>query len=174
MSPAKLKKIKLLLMDVDGVLTRGEVIYSDAGSETKVFHVKDGLGIRLLMEHGIKAGIVTGRVSPALMHRCKDLGLELVFDGVKQKARILDRIISETGIPANHIAFVGDDLPDIVLMRRVGLAIAVADAHPAVKDYADMVTTRNGGDGAVREVCESLLKAQGFWKKIIASWENDT
>ncbi len=174
MIAARLEKIALLLTDVDGVLTRGEVVYTDAGAEIKRFNVKDGLGIRLLLENGIKTGVVTGRTSQALRHRCKDLGIALVFDGVKHKERVLDTIVSETEIPADRIAFVGDDLPDIPLMKRVGFAIAVADAHETVKAHADLVTTRNGGDGAVREVCEAILKAKGMWTKIIASWEENT
>jgi 3-deoxy-D-manno-octulosonate 8-phosphate phosphatase (KDO 8-P phosphatase) len=160
----KLKDTKLLLLDVDGVLTNGSIVYHDDGSETKVFNVKDGLGIRLLMQTGIQVGIVTGRRSEALSHRCRDLGIDLVFDNVRDKAAILDTIINETGIDPEQMAFIGDDLPDVPVMRRVGLSIAVGDAHEMVVHRADMVTGAIGGGGAVREVCESILKAKRLWQ----------
>ena len=163
----KLKRIKLLLLDVDGVLTDGCIIYNDNGAETKIFNVKDGLGIRLLMEAGIQVGIVTGRTSKALYHRCNNLGISLIFDGVPEKTSVLELISEQTGLLAEEIAFVGDDLPDLPLLRRVGLSIAVADAHETVIENVDMVTSKKGGDGAVREVCEAILKAQGFWNNIL-------
>jgi len=163
----KLKRIKLLLLDVDGVLTDGSIIYNDNGTETKIFNVKDGLGIRLLMEAGIKVGIVTGRSSKTLYHRCKNLGISLIFDGVHEKTSVLELISEQTGLHAEEIAFVGDDLLDLPLLKSVGFSIAVADAHETVIENADMVTSKKGGDGAVREVCEAILKAQGLWNNII-------
>ena len=163
----KLKSVKLLLLDVDGVLTDGGIIYDDKGVETKAFNVKDGLGIRLLMDTGIKVGIVTSRVSKALYHRCDDLGISLVFDGIGDKSGVLEDISKRTGVPAEEIAFVGDDLVDLPLMRKVGLSVAVADAHETVLENADMVITTRGGAGAVREVCEAILKAQGLWGKTL-------
>lgn len=168
MDPDKLKDIKLLILDVDGVLTDGGIIYNDNGLETKVFNAKDGLGIRLLMEAGFDLCIVTGRRSKALHNRCKNLGIELVFDNVRDKASVFNRILDQTGRSASEVAFMGDDLPDISLMKSVGLGIAVADAHKVVQNAADMVTAAKGGDGAVREVCELLLKVQGRWDEIIA------
>jgi 3-deoxy-D-manno-octulosonate 8-phosphate phosphatase (KDO 8-P phosphatase) len=164
----KLKRIKLLLLDVDGVLTDGSVIYHDTGAETKVFHNKDGLGIRMLMDAGIEVGIVTGRTSRALRHRCDNLGISLIFDRVRDKTGVLEVISKQKGVGAEHIAFVGDDLVDIPLMKRVGLSVAVADAHETVVEHADMVTDAQGGAGAVREVCEAILKAQGLWEKVLA------
>jgi 3-deoxy-D-manno-octulosonate 8-phosphate phosphatase (KDO 8-P phosphatase) len=163
----KLKRIKLLLLDVDGVLTDGSIIYNDNGTETKVFNVNDGLGIRLLMEAGLKVGIVTGRTSKALYHRCNNLGISLVFDGVNEKTSVLELISEQTGLLADEIAFVGDDLLDLPLLRRVGLSITVADAHEAVIENVDMTTSAKGGAGAVREICEAILKAQGLWNKIL-------
>lgn len=163
----KLKQIRLLLLDVDGVLTDGSIIYSDSGNETKRFNVKDGLGIRLLMESGIKVGIVTGRDSKALMYRCKNLGISAIYTAVRDKAGMLDRIIEAVGGATETTAYMGDDLPDIALMDRVGLSIAVADAHEYVRRHADWVTAAKGGCGAVREVCEMLLQAQGLWDKIV-------
>jgi len=162
-----LKQVKLLLLDVDGVLTRGDIIYGADGNETKVFHVKDGLGIRLMIDSGINVGIVTGRCSQALHHRCKNLGIELVFDGVSDKAAVLNTITEKTGVIPEDMAYIGDDLIDIPLLRRVGMPVAVADAHDAVKRCSTIVTASKGGRGAVREFSETVLKAQGLWDKIL-------
>ncbi len=166
--PEKLKDIQLLLLDVDGVLTDGSIIYNDGGGETKVFNAKDGLGLRLVIKAGIKVGLVTGRKSNALHHRCRDLGIGLMYDGVQHKARLLDEIVEQTGVSAKATAFIGDDIPDLSMMRRVGLSIAVADAHEFVRRNADWVTSAAGGRGAVREVCDALLKATGSWDKLVA------
>ena len=165
----RLKAIRLVLLDVDGVLTEGRIVYTDGGEEVKSFSVRDGYGIRLLLDAGIRVGIVTGRRSVALRHRCRDLGIEMIHEGARHKALLLEAIMSNTGLEAAAIAFVGDDLPDLPIMKRVGCAIAVADAHEALTRIADMVTTAPGGRGAVREFAESLLKAQGEWDRIIAS-----
>ncbi len=166
----RLKRIKLLILDIDGVLTDGGIVYNDNAVETKVFNVKDGLGIRLLMKAGIDLCIITGRRSDALHHRCKNLGINLIFDGIGNKAAIFDLVLDRTGVTAQETAFVGDDLPDLALMKRVGLSIAVADAHQTVLENADMVTSANGGKGAVREACEAILKAQGLWENILESF----
>lgn len=171
MDPLRLQKIKLLLLDVDGVLTGGHVIYSGAGAgsgiETKIFNVKDGLGIKLLQSAGIDVGIVTGRTSEALLCRCKDLGITMIYDGVKAKGEIFDTILSLKNLLPEAVAFAGDDLPDLSLMKKVGVGIAVADAHDAVKSKADIITCRNGGDGAVREICEMILDAKNLLEEII-------
>ena len=162
----KLKQIRLLLLDVDGVLTDGSIIYNDDGSETKIFNAKDGLGLRLAMSAGIEVAIVTGRRSKSLRHRCDNLGIRYLFEGVGDKAKLLAEIVAQTGIGSEQSAFVGDDLPDLPLMRRVGLAIAVADAHDIIRANARWTTTAAGGRGAVREVCEALLTAKGLWDEI--------
>jgi 3-deoxy-D-manno-octulosonate 8-phosphate phosphatase (KDO 8-P phosphatase) len=162
----KLREVRMLLLDVDGVLTDGQITYTEQGYEIKSFNVKDGLGIRLAMDGGIRVGIVTARTSEALLHRCRNLGIDLVFDGVGDKRAALDAIVKKTGVPAHRIAFVGDDLLDLPLMQRVGLSVAVSDAHDLLLEHADMVTTQSGGRGAVREVCEALLKTQGKWDNI--------
>jgi 3-deoxy-D-manno-octulosonate 8-phosphate phosphatase (KDO 8-P phosphatase) len=163
----KLKRIKMLLLDVDGVLTDGSIIYNDTGIEIKPFNAKDGLGIRLLAKSKIQIGIVTGRKSQALLHRCQNLGIDIIFDGIQDKTSILELITEKYAISSNEIAFVGDDLPDLPLMKRVGLSIAVGDAHPLLMEKADMTTTATGGKGAVREVCEEILKAKGLWEKTL-------
>jgi 3-deoxy-D-manno-octulosonate 8-phosphate phosphatase (KDO 8-P phosphatase) len=167
MTDTLLKQISLILLDVDGVLTTGQVIYHDSGQETKVFSVRDGLGIRLLMEAGLTVGIVTGRSSPALMHRCDNLGIRLLKDGVKDKAAVLESILDETGAEAAATAFVGDDLPDLPIMKRIGAPIAVGDAHDLVKQAAIWTTCANGGCGAIREVSERILKARGDWEPLL-------
>lgn len=167
MTDTLLKPIALILLDVDGVLTTGQVIYNDDGQETKVFHVRDGLGIRMLLEAGIQVGIVTGRRSGALVHRCKNLGLTLLKDGIHDKAAALEEILEETGLSAATVAFVGDDLPDLPIMRKVGVPIAVGDAHDLVKQAAVITTRAMGGRGAVREISERMLKARGDWKPLI-------
>ncbi len=162
-----LKQISLILLAVDRVLTTGQVVYNDSGQETKVFNVRDGLGIRMLMEIDLKVGIVTGRRSMALTHRCRNLGINLIKDGVRDKAAALEEILNETGVPASATAFVGDDLPDLPIMRRVGVPIAVGDAHDLVKQAAVLTTRAMGGCGAVREISERLLRARGDWEPLI-------
>lgn len=161
------RRIRMLLLDVDGVLTDGTIIYDDAGIETKVFNVKDGMGIRLLQIGNIEVGIATGRTSGALVHRCRNLGITRIYQGLKNKTFVLETIRNDLGLAADQIAFVGDDLVDIAIMKRVGLAIAVADAHEAVIDVSHMVCNAPGGHGAVREVSEYILKAQDQWPDIL-------
>lgn len=161
------ERIRFLLLDVDGVLTDGTIIYNDEGVETKVFNVKDGLGIRLLKLGGIDVGIATGRTSDALIHRCRNLGITHIFQGLRDKTVILENVCRQVGVSENEIAFAGDDLLDIAIMKRVGLAFAVADAHPAVMDVSHAVCSAKGGRGAVREIAEYLLTMQGKWADIL-------
>jgi len=168
MESDKLKDIKLLLLDVDGVLTDGSIIFHESGEETKVFNSKDGLGIHLLLNAGIQVGIVTARKSAALRHRCKDLGITLLFEGSYDKAATLGQIAEKTGVPPEKTIFMGDDLLDLPMFHRVGLGIAVSDAHERVLKEADLITQAKGGAGAVREVCDAILKSNGSWERIIA------
>lgn len=163
------KNVKMLLLDVDGVLTEGEIIYG-SDTEIKKFSVKDGLGIRLLITSGIRAGIVTARKSEALIKRCKDLGIETIFDGVSNKGAVLDKICADTGFSPKEIAFMGDDLPDIPLLKRVGVPLTVADASEEVKQVVVATSSKNGGKGAVREICEAILKSQNLWKSAISKF----
>ncbi len=160
-------QIRLLLLDVDGVLTDGSVTYSDTGTEIKTFNVRDGLGLRLLMNAGVQVGIITGRTSDALLMRCRDLGIDLVFQGVKDKLKAFQTILSQTDIPANCTAFMGDDLPDLAVYSAVGYFITVADAPFELLSRAHFITTCQGGGGAVREVCEKILNAKGLWKETV-------
>ena len=167
MTEERLKQIKMVLLDVDGVLTSGNIIYSDNGEQIKIFNVKDGVGIRLLKEAGIKVGIVTGRKGHALRHRCVNLGIDLLFEGIRHKDQVLNTIADRTGIAEEAMAYVGDDLPDLPIMKRVGFSVAVADAHEILRQRAHMTTRARGGKGAVREVSEAILKAQGLWDDLI-------
>jgi 3-deoxy-D-manno-octulosonate 8-phosphate phosphatase (KDO 8-P phosphatase) len=168
MTEDRLKQIKMVLLDVDGVLTTGDIIYSDSGEQIKIFNVKDGVGIRLLKEAGLKVGIITGRKGRALHHRCTNLGIDLIFDGVRHKDQVLDTVTDRTGISKEAMAYVGDDLPDLPIMKRVGLAVAVADAHEILRQQAHIITRAPGGKGAVREISEAILKAQGLWVGLIS------
>ena len=167
MTEDRLKQIKMVLLDVDGVLTTGDIIYNDKGEQTKIFNVKDGVGIRLLKEAGIKVGIITGRKGQALHHRCVNLGIDMVFDGIRHKDQVLETVSARTGIAEEAMAYVGDDLPDLPAMKRVGLSVAVADAHEILRQRAHMTTRARGGKGAVREISEAILKAQGVWDDLI-------
>ncbi|MGM0393237.1 MAG: KdsC family phosphatase [Thermodesulfobacteriota bacterium] len=162
-----LSQVKLLVLDVDGVLTDGRIIYTDSGEQIKQFTSRDGLGLRLLMDNGILVGIITGRISGALTHRCRNLGIDLIFDGIFNKAEALDRMARKTGIDTSAMAFMGDDLIDLPAMTRAGVAIAVADAVDEVKARADIVTRASGGHGAVREICDAILKAAGLWENAL-------
>lgn len=166
----KLVNLELLLLDVDGVLTDASIIYSDSGEQIKRFNSRDGLGLRLLMDSGIRVGIVTGRKSKALDHRCENLGITLLFDNIKDKAKALDTIISQTGIASEKIGFAGDDLIDLPVIKRVGVSFTVSDAPEDVKTHCDMITVQKGGHGAVREICENILKAKGLWRTIMNNY----
>lgn len=171
MQTEKLEHIKLLLMDVDGVLTDGSILYTGTDSQTMAFSVKDGVGIRMLQRAGIVTGVVTGRKSDALSRRITELGINMCFDGVSDKAVLLEQILDKTGCSAEETAFIADDLPDMAIMRKVGVAIAVADASADIKSCAAIVTAMPGGKGAVREICDAILKAKNLWAGALQHWE---
>jgi 3-deoxy-D-manno-octulosonate 8-phosphate phosphatase (KDO 8-P phosphatase) len=166
MNEEKLKKIKLLLLDVDGVLTDGKIVYTDRGEEIKFFDVKDGHGLKLLMRAGIEVALVTGRESKVVEYRAKDLGITSVYQKVWDKGEVLKNIMEEKGISEEAIAFVGDDLIDLPILERVGFSATVADGADDVKQRVDYVSPHKGGERAVREICERILKAQGKWNEI--------
>jgi len=155
------KKIKLLLLDVDGVLTDGRIILDNGGNEIKAFHVRDGHGIKLAQRAGIIVGIITGRSSEVVSVRARELGIEEVHQGALDKIIVYNDIIAKYGCTDEEVAFIGDDIVDVPIFKRVGLAVAVADADPEVKPYVDMTTKAEGGRGAVREVINMILGAQG-------------
>lgn len=164
----KLQPIELLLLDVDGVMTDGRIIWDAHGVETKAFNVKDGHGIKLVQRAGIQVGIITGRTSPVVDLRAKELGIDILYQGALKKLDSYLDIKQRTGLEDRQIAYMGDDVIDVPVMRRVGFAAAPADALPEVAALADYVARCNGGMGAVRELCDLLLKARGVWQELVA------
>ena len=162
----KAQKIKLLLLDVDGVLTDGGIVVDNRGEEVKRFDVRDGHGIRLLMRAGIQVGLITGRSSKVVSHRAKDLGIRMVYQKVYNKVECYEKIKKKTGLKDQEIAYVGDDIVDLPILRKVGLAMTVKDCWRELKRVVDYVTAGGGGRGAVREIVELLLRAQGKWGEV--------
>lgn len=165
----KLKHIKLLLLDVDGVMTDGRIIWDAHGVETKAFNVKDGHGIKLVQRAGIEVGIITGRTSPVVDLRARELGIEILYQGTLKKLDSYLDIKQRTRLEDHQIAYMGDDLIDVPVMRRVGFSAAPADALPDVAALADYVARCKGGCGAVRELCDLLLKGRGLWQELVVA-----
>lgn len=173
---ARAAKVKLLLMDVDGVLTDGTLwnVPAPDGSifETKGFDSQDGIALQWLSWYGIKTGVISGRVSPATTERARQVKMTYVYQGHIEKVPILEEILADAKVSPNEVAYAGDDLTDIVIMRRVGLAIAVGNARDEVKRAGHLVTAARGGQGAIREVCELLLQAQGKWDELLQKYQS--
>ncbi|MCL6519319.1 MAG: HAD hydrolase family protein [Armatimonadetes bacterium] len=163
----RLLRIKLLAMDVDGVLTKGDVIYEDDGAEYKVFNIMDGLGITVAGHAGLLTAFVTGRKSGAVARRAKELKVTALCDGCQDKGTAIRNLRSKFNLSADEIAFVGDDINDIPAFRESGLRIAVSNASDDLKAHADIITNCSGGNGAIREVIEMILKAQGKWSSAV-------
>ena len=161
------RKTRLLMMDVDGVLTDGRIIQDGHGHELKVFDVKDGHGIVMAHRAMLRTALISGRESETITRRAEELGIELVFQKIWNKLEVYEKILVDTGLTHDEVVYIGDDLIDIPLLRRVGLAVAVADAVDEVKAAAHLITQRAGGQGAVREVIELILRAQGHWDRLI-------
>lgn len=164
---ADLGRVRLLLLDVDGVLTDGSITYSSSGDELKTFHVRDGSAVKLWVQAGHTVAVLSGRSSAAVARRAAELGVRVVLQGYADKAAGFAEILAQTGVDAQDVAAVGDDLPDLAVFARAGVRFAVADAVPEVRAAADRVTMAPGGRGAVREVVETLLKAQGRWAALV-------
>jgi 3-deoxy-D-manno-octulosonate 8-phosphate phosphatase (KDO 8-P phosphatase) len=168
-------RIRLLLMDVDGVLTDGKIEFAPDHTgqmtETKAFDAQDGIALRWLTWFDIKTGVISGRDSQATVERARQVGMTYVFQGHIEKIPILEQILKQSGLTGNEVAYVGDDLTDVVIMRRVGLTAAPANARPEVKRIANMVTRSPGGSGAVREVIELILRGHGLWDQILKKYE---
>lgn len=165
------QKIKLILLDVDGVLTDGRLYYGNNGEEFKAFDIQDGLGIKLLQKGGIEVGIITGRTSKLLTRRTEELDIELVVQGREDKLTALNEILEDRAINLKEIAFVGDDLPDLAVISRVGLGITPANGNHIVASQALWQTKKAGGQGAVREVAELILNAQGKLEALLAPYQ---
>lgn len=162
----RLKDIRLLLLDVDGVMTDGGIIFDGNGLETKIFNVKDGHGIKMLQRYGIEVGIITGRTSLVVDIRAKELGIELVYQGALKKLDSYEDIKLRTGLDDCQIAYMGDDIIDVPVMRRVAFAAAPSDGLLEARNVAHHVTACGGGRGAVREVCDMILKGRGIWSEV--------
>ncbi len=162
-----LKTIEMLVLDVDGVLTDGRIITHNDGSESKCFHVLDGHGLRMWQRAGLKVAWLSGRSSVATSRRAEELQISCVLQNCHEKLPALQRLLAETGVPAQNVAYVGDDVMDLPAMGCVGFAVAVANAVDEVRECADYITTRPGGAGAVREVIEYILKGSGRWQSLM-------
>ncbi len=167
----KLKNIKLLLLDVDGVMTDGGIIYDASGLETKRFNVKDGHGIKMLQRHGVEVGIITGRTSIVVDNRARELGITVVYQGALKKIDSYLDVKLKTGLNDSEIAYMGDDVIDVPVLRRVGFSAAPLDALSEVRGVVDYVSPYCGGYGAVRDLCDHILKARGAWGEISERYE---
>ena len=166
----RFRKIELILSDVDGVLTNGGIVFDNQGIETKQFHVRDGMGIRLWQRAGYKFGVLTARTSHIVKVRAAERGMDVVRQGFEEKLPAAQQVIQELGLDADQVCFIGDDLPDLPVIRHVGVGVAVANAVDEVRTAADYVTKTPGGEGAVREVAETLLKAKRRWNELISKY----
>ncbi|NIQ97030.1 MAG: 3-deoxy-manno-octulosonate-8-phosphatase KdsC [Desulfuromonadales bacterium] len=162
----ELEKIRLLLLDVDGVMTDGRIIYDNNGVESKAFDVKDGHGLKLLQRSGIQVGIITGRRSQVVEKRAEELQIEILYQGAKDKLIPFREILDRQELSPSEVAYVGDDLVDLPILRQVGFAATVADAVEDVKPFVHYVCRNRGGRGAVREICDLLLKKTGRWESV--------
>jgi len=167
---ARARKIRVLLMDVDGVLTAGQVylmpLADGTAVEMKAFHSQDGAGLKLARDAGLRTGVISGRESAATTRRAQEVGMEFVFQGRGEKVPAYEEILRVAGVRDSEVAYIGDDLPDLPILERVGLAIAVANAVEEVRRAVHHVTRRTGGDAGVREAIEGILKAQGKWREV--------
>ncbi len=163
----KAARIRLLVLDVDGILTDGTIVYDSRGEQIQAFHVHDGLGIKLLQKAGVHVAIISSRGSEALSKRASELGIEHLYQNVTNKVRAYIEVAASLGVTEEETAYMGDDWVDIKMLKIAGLGIVVPNAASPVKDYAQYVTEKPGGHGAVREVCDFILKAQGRWSEFL-------
>ncbi len=166
----RIKNIKLLIFDVDGVLTDGGLYRSDDGQESKRFNSQDGLGIRLLKSTGVATGIITGRTSKNVPYRAKELEIDHVYQGITQKAKTFEQLCEKLNLKAHQIAYMGDDIIDLPVMARAGLSLTVANAHPEVIKRSHWVSRYAGGQGAAREACELIMHHQGTWLEVLGRY----
>ena len=162
--------VKLVIFDIDGVMTDGSLFFDDEGREYKAFNSLDGHGLKMLKQTGIELAIITGRESQVVVHRAKNLGIAHIYQGVNQKLMAYRHLLAKLGLQPDQTAYMGDDVVDLPVMTRCGLAISVPSAPEEVQQYAHVVTRREGGHGAVREACEFIMKAQGTYTDLIADY----
>ena len=166
----KAKNIKLVIFDVDGVLTDGSLFYGDDGQEYKAFNSRDGHNMKMLQQTGVQIGIITGRTSELVLHRMKNLNVQHIYQGKADKLPAFEDLVAKLGLEAEQVAYVGDDVVDLPVMIRVGLAITVPNAHELARQHAHWVTNQGAGQGAARDVCEMIMKAQGTFETTIAEY----
>jgi len=166
----KASKVRLLILDVDGVLTDGRIVIDDKGVESKSFNERDGHGLRLLMRTDIQVALLSGRESEATRHRARELGISTVYLNVHDKIDVYRTVLEEHGLEDAHVGYVGDDWVDLPILKRAGFSAVVADSVSELKAFADHVTEKKGGRGAVREVIELILRAQGKWEEVTARY----
>lgn len=169
----RLRRVRLLALDVDGVLTDGRLYFQSDGSEIKAFHTQDGLGLKLLRRAGLQVAFITGRESPMVNQRGASLGIDHIVQNCEDKLTTLHELCRDQAIELDHVAYCGDDLPDLAVIQRVGLGITVPGAPPYIRAQADHVTERSGGHGAVREICDMLLEAQGHRDALVDTYQYD-
>ncbi|MBZ5874657.1 KdsC family phosphatase [Chromohalobacter israelensis] len=169
----KARRIRLLALDVDGVLTDGTLHFHSDGQETKSFNILDGLGIKMLQRSGVQVALITGRESPMVTRRAEALGIAHVHQGREDKLIALRALCEALGLPLADVAYCGDDLPDLAAIRAAGLGLSVLNAPAYVREHADWVPSRPGGQGAVREICDALLASQGNWDASLAPYRDD-
>ncbi|MEM7453610.1 MAG: HAD hydrolase family protein [Planctomycetota bacterium] len=167
----RMQPIQLILSDVDGVMTDGGITFDNQGIETKKFHVRDGLGVKLWQRAGNTFGLITARSSHIVELRASELGIEIVRQGSQDKLPVATKIMSELGFEPEQVCYIGDDLSDLRVLKHVGMAVTVADGAPEVKDAAHLVTKANGGEGAIRELIETILKSQKRWSELLRMYE---
>jgi 3-deoxy-D-manno-octulosonate 8-phosphate phosphatase (KDO 8-P phosphatase) len=165
------REVRMLVFDVDGVLTDGSLFYDNQGQEYKAFNSRDGHGIKMLRASGVESGIITGRTSRIVLHRARNLGIEHIHQGAEDKLEALRTLLRDTGLQAQQIAYMGDDVVDLPVLNRCGLAITVPDAPAEVKQRSHVVTLAQAGRGAAREACELIMRLQGTWAAQIALYD---
>ncbi|MDY6863691.1 MAG: HAD-IIIA family hydrolase [Thermodesulfobacteriota bacterium] len=166
----KASEIKLLLLDVDGVMTDGRIIYDDEGRELKFFHVRDGMGIKFLIEAGIEVGIISGRESKTVSKRARELGISLIYQKISNKIEIYNEILKVKSLKDKNVCYIGDDLNDYPLLKRVGFSVIVSNGTEEIRDKVDYIAKKEGGKGAVREICEIILKSQNRWEEFLKKY----
>jgi 3-deoxy-D-manno-octulosonate 8-phosphate phosphatase (KDO 8-P phosphatase) len=166
----KARKVRMLLLDVDGILTDGRILYNEQGQEIKFFHVQDGQGIRWLLKAGITVGFLSGRSSPAVAVRARELKIPLLFQGIKDKILIFNDLLEKSALSREEVAYGGDDFIDLRLLKAVGFSFSVRDAHARIQKEVDYVTQNAGGYGAVREICELILEARDLWNSLLEQY----
>jgi 3-deoxy-D-manno-octulosonate 8-phosphate phosphatase (KDO 8-P phosphatase) len=167
----KARRVRLMGFDIDGIMTDGRLYFSPAGDEMKTFFSRDGLGIKMLARSGVRIAIITGRDSPIVTRRAENLGIDLVFQGIENKHSAMARLLADQGLEFAEAGYMGDDVVDLAVMKACGFSATVPDGHPLVRQQAGYLTRSAAGGGAVREVCELILQAQGNWEKALAAYQ---